>query len=98
MIVGPAGTTVSRLLSAQLVSVNEASIPSDLTRILSLTVAVASGVAGSALAVAAGGAAGSELVEGAGEDETVENKRPHDSCVRVSKPATPNRTPLRIGG
>src|SRR2546423_10033340 len=97
MMVGPEGTTVGRLLSAQLVSVKEASTPRERTRILSLTAVVAKGVAGRALAEPSGAPTGVELIEGAGEDDAVENQLPHDTCARASRPAMPARTPLRIG-
>jgi hypothetical protein len=97
MMVAPEGTTVGRLLSAQLVSVNEASTPRDLTTILSLAAVVARGVAGRALAEPSGAPTGVELIEGAGEDDALENQLPQDTCARASRPATPARTPLRIG-
>jgi hypothetical protein len=99
MMVAPAGTTVSSVVSAQLVSVKEASMPSDLTRMMSLTGALAGGVGEPT--VAAGeepdATIGLGLTEAAGDADAVGGRLLHESGANAIRQATPNRTPLRIG-
>src|SRR5207244_5600734 len=99
MIVPPAGTAVSSVVSAQLVSVKEASMPSDLTRTMSLTGALASGVGEPRVAAGevSGAMRGPGLIEAAGDADAVDARLLQESGAIASKHTTPIRAPLRIG-
>jgi hypothetical protein len=105
-MVAPEGTTVSRLESVQLVSLNGASMPSDLTRMMSLTGAEGSGVgaAEAAATVAVGApvpcalAASVGPADAPGEEGTADDLPAQAARASVVRLASASRAPLRIGG